>query len=279
MNIIGIGQAGCKISNYLSRYDVYKTYQIDTRDDNYKNFVSVKPQASHEDYESNYASLKLGKMTGDTMVVLSGAGCISGIILRLLQQIGDSGKISVLYIKPRTSDMSTLQSVHHKICNQVLQQYARSNMISSITMVDNGMVETIVSGIEIDNYWDPINQLIGDTLHMINVLHNTEPLLKSNNQVPDPAVIKTLSVIDFENKKEEMFYNLEYPRAKNFYLALRESFLKNNKSLLSEVREFTEEQQEEQCDCAYAIYKTDYDQNYVYGVHHASLIQEQNLDL
>jgi hypothetical protein len=279
VNIIGIGQAGCRISNYLSRYDVYKTYQIDAESDNYKNFIPVKPQTSHEDYENNYANLKLGKIAGETTVILSGAGCISGIVLRLLQQIENKGEVSVLYIKPRTGDVSTLQNVHHKICNQVLQQYARSKMLDSITLVDNGMVEAIVSGLEIDNYWDPINQLIGDTFHMINVLHNTEPLLKSNNQVPTPARIKTLSVVNFEDKKEEVFYNLEYPRAKNFYLALSESFVKDNKSLLSEVRAFVEEQEEEQCDCAYAIYKTDYDQNYVYGIHHASLVQEQNLDL
>jgi len=279
MNIVGIGQAGCRISNYLSRYDVYRTYQVDVENDGYKNFIPVKPQACHEDYENNYVNLKLGKIEGDTTVILSGAGCTSGVVLRLLKQISNKAEISVLYIKPRTGDMSTLQSTHHKICNQVLQQYARSKMISSIILIDNEMVETIVAGVEIDNYWDPINQLIGDTFHMINVLRNTEPLLKSSNQVPAPARIKTLSVINLEDKKEEMFYNLEYPRAKNFYLALSESFVKDNKSLLSEVRAFVEEQEEEQCDCAYAIYKTDYDQNYVYGIHHASLVQEQNLDL
>ena len=279
MNIVGIGLAGCKISNYLSRYDVYKTYQVDTKNSSYENFIPVELQTCHEDYENNYIDLKLGKIEGPTTVVLCGAGSISGIVLRLLQQIGNKNEVNILYIKPRTSDMSTLQGTHHKICNQILQQYARSKMINSITLIDNGMVETIVSGIEIDNYWEPINQLIGDTFHMINVLQNTEPLLKSSNQVPSPARIKTLSVVNFEDKEEELFYSLEYSRAKNFYLALSESFIKDNKSLLSEVRAFVEEQQEEQCDCAYAIYKTDYDQNYVYGIHHASLVQEQNLDL
>jgi len=279
MHIVGIGKAGCRISNYLANYSVYKTHQIDCEDDNYKNFIACDRQGSHEEYESNYTALDVEEVSGDTTVILSGAGRISGIILRLLQELSDRTNIDILYIKPRKSDMSSLQATRHKICNQVLQQYARSNMIKSITLIDNEKVETIMPSIEIDNYWDPINRLIGDTFHMINVLNNTEALLKSDNQIPQSAKIKTFSVVDFADKKEAMFYDLEYPRAKNFYLALSESFVKENKSLLFDVREYVENQQEEKCDCAYAIYKTDYEQNYVYGVHHSSFVQEQNLDL
>ena len=274
MNIIGVGAAGCEISNLLSGHSVYNTYQVDTKDRGYKNFVSIEAQVTHEEYEDNYSKLKLGKIEGATTVILSGAGRISGIVLRLLEQLGAVTSIDVLYIKPRESDMSSLQATRHKICNQVLQQYARSNLIKSIILVDNEKVESIVSNVEIDNYWHPINRLIGDTFHMINVLQNTEALLKSSNQVPTTAKIKTLSVVDFPNKKENVFYDLKFPRAKNFYLALGEEYVKDNKGLLNEVREYVANEQ-----VAYAIYKTDYDQNYVYGVHHATLVQEQNLDL
>ena len=279
MNIIGVGSAGCGISEHLSNYPVYNTYQVDTDNREYKNFVPVKAQTTHEEYENNYTKLKLGKLEGDTTVILCGAGKISGIILRLLEQISAKAKVTVLYIKPRSSDVSSLQATRHKICNQVLQQYARSNLLDSIILIDNEKVESIVSNIEIDNYWHPINRLIGDTFHMINVLNNTEALLKSNNQIPSTAKMKTFSVVDFENKKEELFYDLEFPRAKNFYFALSEDYMKNNKELLSEVREYVAHEEVENCDCAYAIYKTDYEQNYVYGVHHATFIQEQNLDL
>ena len=279
MNIIGIGHAGCKISNYLSSYPAYNTYQVDIEDDNYKNFVSVKPQTNHEEYESKYTNLKFGKLEGETTVIFSGAGCISGIILRLLQQICKTVEVSVLYIRPRKSEMSSLQATRHRICSQVLQQYARSNMIKSIILIDNEKIETIVLGVEIDNYWQPINRFIGDTYHMINVLQNTEALLKSNNQVPITAKIKTLSVVNFEEKEEEAFYDLEFPRAKNFYFALSEDYMKDNKELLGEMRAYVADQQTEQCDVAYAIYKTDYEQNYVYGVHYATFVQEQNLDL
>tara|TARA_R110002020_G_scaffold25840_4_gene83607 strand:+ start:2245 stop:3084 length:840 start_codon:yes stop_codon:yes gene_type:complete len=279
MNIIGIGSAGCRISDYLSKYDVYSTFQIDTEDSEYDNFVQTPAMANHEEYEGRYENLNLDNIDGPTTIILSGAGAISGIILRLLEQISDRSKINILYIKPRTTEMSSLQTTRHRICSQVLQQYVRSSMLDSMMMVDNEKVEAIISDIELDNYWRPINMLIAESFHMVNVLKNTEPLLKSSNMVPQTAKISTFSVVDFENGKEEILYDLQYPRAKNFYLALSEAFIKDNKSLLSDVRSFTTEQQTDDCDCAYAIYKTDYPQNYVYGVHHASFIQEQNLDL
>jgi len=279
VNIIGIGSAGCKISNYLSKYSVYNTFQVDVLDEQYANFIKVASKNTHEEYETEYENLSLDDISGPTTVITSGAGAISGIVLRLLEQISTKTEISVLYIKPRTSEMSSLQAMRHKVCGQVLQQYARSNMIKSMMMIDNERVESIVPNIELDNYWEPINMLIAESLHMINVLKNTEPLLKSNNMIPQTAKISTISVVDFENKQEEMLYDLQYPRAKTYYLALSEDFMKNNKGLLSDVRAFVAEQQTENCDCAYAIYKTDYSQNYVYAVHHASFIQEQNIDL
>ncbi len=42
MNIVGIGEAGCRISHYLSRYDAYKTFQVDTKNKRYKNFLKGK---------------------------------------------------------------------------------------------------------------------------------------------------------------------------------------------------------------------------------------------
>ena len=278
MHIIGIGEAGCKIAQHLSTYPAYTTHQIDTHDSDYTNFVALQREGSHEEYESNYKPVDLGDLEGQTTIILSGAGRISGIILRLLQQINDNCSVDILYIKPRQSDMSFLQATRHKICNQVLQQYARSGVINSIILIDNEKIESLIPDISIDNYWTPINKLIGDTFHMINVLKNTEALLKADNQVPATSKIKTLGVVNFVEKQEVLFYDLQHPRAKNYYLALSESYMKDNKSLLADVRSYVKEQEEERCDCAYAIYKTDYEQNYVYGVYHSSFVQEQNLE-
>jgi len=275
MNIIGLGTAGCRISQYLSKYDTYKTFQIDTHDQNYANFLRVEECNSHELYESNYKNFNLN-LGGHTTIVLAGGGKITGLVLRFLEELNND-KVNIIYIKPRASDMSEEQKTHHRIVNQVLQELTRSGLINEFMIVDNEKIEALVSP-TITDYWGPINQLIADTYHMVNVFRNTEPLLRSKNRIPITSRITTLSLVDFSNSTEEMLYDLDAPRAKNYYFALSEDFIKNNKDLLSAVRDFISKRQQD-CDCSYAIYQTAYEQNYSYGYHYATLIQEQDKKL
>ena len=278
MNVIGIGKAGCGISNYLSKYDTYNTYQVDTADNNYKNFVEVSPRKNHQEYEENYEPVGVSSYTGSTTVILCGASAISGIVLRVLQELNNSDT-KILYIKPRDLETSQLQKTRHKITNQILQQYARSERLGEFMIVDNTLVESLITEISLVDFWSPINQIIGDTFHMINVLANTEPLLKSSNEVPNTAKISTFSLVDFENSDEKMFYDMEHPRAKNYYFALGEEYIKSNKDLLPKIRSFVSERSTEKCDCAYQIHRTEYEQNYVYGYHCATFVQEQDKKL
>tara|TARA_Y100000310_G_C20640426_1_gene793599 strand:+ start:362 stop:1216 length:855 start_codon:yes stop_codon:yes gene_type:complete len=278
MNIVGIGKAGCSISNYLSKYDTYNTYQVDVCNNDYKNFIEVTPRKSHQEYEENYEPIGVSLCDGPTTIILSGAGAISGTALRVLQELG-SASTKVLYIKPRALETSQLQKTRHKITNQILQQYARSDRLGEVMMIDNALVESLVSEISLVDFWSPINQIIGDTFHMINVLSNTEPLLKSSYEIPGTAKISTLSLVDLEHSDEKMFYDLEHPRAKNYYFALGEEYIKNNKDLLPQVRSFVADRSTEKCDCAYQIHRTEYEQNYVYGYHYATFVQEQDKKL
>ena len=277
MNIIGIGTPCCRIAECLSMYDNYDVHQIDTHDENYTNFIMVKEQESHEAYEKNYKKLKL-KIDGPATIILSGAGKITGIALRLLEQLSAT-PTSVLYVKPRSSDISEIQKTRHRVVNQILQQLARSGVLKEFSIVDNELIEQLVTDSSIINYWNPINRIISDTFHMVNVFKNTEPLLMSNNKIPETSNISTFSLVDFDNSTEKYLYDLQTPRARSYYFALNEDYIKENKDLLTKVRDFISSRQEEKCDCAYSIYQTAYEQNYVYGHHHATLIQEQDKKL
>ena len=55
MNVLGIGQAGCRITEQFNDFPQYNTFFIDVEnDDNYENFFKVVKRASHEEYEENY---------------------------------------------------------------------------------------------------------------------------------------------------------------------------------------------------------------------------------
>ena len=144
-------------------------------------------------------------------------------------------------------------------------------------IIDNERAESLANPTVV-NYWGPINQLIANTYHMVNVFRNTEPLLRSKNKIPSTSRISTLSLIDFENSTEEMLYDIQASRAKSYYFALGEEYIKDNKDLLVDVRKFISSRQDN-CDCAYAIYQTAYEQNYSYGYHYATLIQEQDKNI
>ena len=48
---------------------------------------------------------------------------------------------------------------------------------------------------------------------------------------------------------------------------------------MTQVRKFISLSEDENCDCSYEIHQTDYEENYVYGYHHASFIQDQDKNL
>ena len=98
MNLVGVGAAGSRIVDSFSVYPQYKRYYVDSDASNRENFFHVRPRPSHEEYEAQYESLDLYHITGDVTVVLAGSGKISGISLRLLEDLAHCN-ISLLYIK------------------------------------------------------------------------------------------------------------------------------------------------------------------------------------
>jgi len=173
MNIVGLGQAGCKIAKELENYSQYKQYYIDVKNEGYDNFHPIKEQFFHQDYEKNYKKLNLKNCKGETTVILSGVGNISGCVLRLLEQLKNN-PLNVLYVKADESPILDGQAVKDKIVSQVLQQYARSGKIQRIYMFSNKNTEEIVGDLSIKNYWNQINNAIASTFHMYNIFNNTD---------------------------------------------------------------------------------------------------------
>ena len=53
--------------------------------------------------------------------------------------------------------------------------------------------------------------------------------------------------------------------------------MQNEKDLLHKIREFVKEKTDEDTHCSFSIYSTGYEHNYVYSIHYASMIQEENI--
>lgn len=276
MNVIGIGTPGCQLANCLKKYQQYNVFSIDTENKDYSKYRSVGLQNSHEDYEKNYKKINFRGCTGEVLLVLSGASQISGITLRVLEQLKNK-KIDIMYIKCDEAMLSKQAQISDKVTFFVLQEYARSNKINNMFIVSNKNIESVLGdSINLQNYWQQINEVIASTFHMYNVFQNTEPLLTSRIDVPETAKMISLGVVNFETGKEKLFYNLQYPRVKNYFYGVNNETLENNKNLLHDIRKNTLSE-DENVDSGFSIFSTDYEQNYVYSAQFASYIQEQNL--
>ena len=171
--------------------------------------------------------------------------------------------------------------IHTRVLNNffgILQNYARSNKLKKIYVVSNKSVESVVGDVSIINYWDEINNIISSTCHMVNVFENTEPLLTNSSTSKQTVKIGTFGVVNFETEKEKLFYDLRFPRLKNYFYGVNKEALEGDKKILHKIRTFVESKSTDACDSGFLIYSTDYDDNYVYSVHLASFIQEQDTE-
>lgn len=277
MNIIGLGRAGCQIAKNFKIYKQYNIFCIDTENAGYPTFLPVKAQNTHEDYEKNYKALNLEKCKGETTLVVGGGGKISGCTLRLLEQL-EKCSVNIIYIKPDESVMSEATKIRDRIVFGVLQEYARSNKINKFFIVSNKCVESITGGVSIKSYWEEINNVISSTYHMINVFQNTEPLLATSVVAKPTVKIGTFGVVNFETEGEKLFYDLQHPRLKKYFYGINNETLDTDKEILHRIRSFTDSKKEEKADVGFSIYPTDYDNSYVYSMHYATLVQEQNLE-
>jgi hypothetical protein len=277
MNLVGIGAAGCRIVDSFSVYPQYKRYYVDSDASSRENFFYIHPQTSHEEYEAQYESLDLSHITGDVTVVLAGCGKISGVSLKLLQDLSHCD-VTLLYIKADLVSADETAVTREKIVFGVLQEYVRSGLLDRMYIVKNSLVESVLGSVSIANYWQEINQVISSTYHMLNVFENTEPLLSTVTDDKDTIKICTMGVVAFSSFDEKTFYDLENARSKKYFFGISQKTLDEEKDLLHKIRSYVADKAGEKCKSCFAIHSTDYEQNYIYVSHHASYVQEQNID-
>ena len=278
MNIIGIGAAGCKIASCFKIYSQYNVFCIDSEEAHSDASLLVKEQNSHEEYEKNYKRLNgLSNCKGLTTIIVCGSGKISGISLRVIEQL-KKNKINIIYVKPDVSQLANKPLMRHRTTFGILQEYARSGLLNKLYVVSNSNVELILENISLGNYWQDINNLICSAYHMLNVFENTEPLLTTLVAETDTARIGTFGVANFDTGNEKLFYDLQRPRSKKYFYGISENSMSNNRQILHLIRERMRTRSNENTHASFSIYSTDYDQNYVYSKHYASLIQEQILE-
>jgi len=272
--IIGLGKAGCNIADEFANYDQYKIYKIDCDLEGFKQdgIYKMPWQDSTERYEGNCPDLSnfFKDVSGDILFVIGGSGNISGAALSILEQLKHCN-VNVLYIRPDLSSISITKIRQEWVVFNVLQEYARSGVFKRIYLVDNSKVEEHLGDVPVIGYYDKLNSMIVSSLHMINVYNHIEPIVNTFYDPLPGRKISTIGFYDSKSNENKLFYLLDNVGEMRYYYAINKEKLETDGDVLKNIRK----QIENEKSVGYAIFATDYEQDYVYTVAHSSEIQRQ----
>ena len=278
--IIGLGEAGCNIAESFGQYPQYSIYKIDTNVKG-RQCLSIEPQSTPEEYEE-YASnvhmrAKVEKflrgIKGEVFFIVSGSGMISGCTLSILEQIKHCD-INILYIKPDVSLLGGTARLQERAVFGILQEYARSGLFKRMWISHNPSLESIYGDVPVIGYYDKLNELIANTVHMLNVFDNSKPVMGENSEPNIISRLSTLGIVNMEKNKEMLFFPLNNMTEKVYYYAINEEQLKTDGTLYKKITKEIKQKREQGLKVSYRIYATSYEDNYCYCVAHTHFIQE-----
>jgi hypothetical protein len=275
MNVIGLGQAGCNVTDMLSEYPQYKTYKIDVGIEGTRCY-DVKRQKGPEEYEKNVPSMKtfFRGIKGETLFVIGGSGHISAMCLRVMEQIKDKCEISVLYIRPELSLLSKTKSLHERATFNVLQEFARSGLLKVLYLASNINLENILGNVPIIGYNNKINELLVSTIHMINVFKNSEPVMGKIEEPSEICRIATFGISEIEEGEEKFFFSLDNTTERCYIYGINEERLATEgglkKKIISRIKSTSSE---ESIQVSFGVFPTNYQQDYCYTLNYTSIVQ------
>jgi hypothetical protein len=264
MVIIGLGKAGTNIANL---FKVDKNYKVFT----YNGGDNVPLQPSAEEYEKRFTKRKeLSRIKNKTVwLFVCGTGKISGVTLRLLEQIKNN-KINVVYIKPDLSILDEQAQKRHRLCAGVIQEFARSGLISSVYFVSNESMINIVGESPLTSYYDKMNELLFNCIHSLNVFADIEPIFGGTHEPKEVSRIRTFAFREVEKERKKLFFPLDNVTETCYIYSINETELDRNNNLISEIKD----SMDKNVVSSFSIYPSAHEYSYAYGIYYTHFTQE-----
>lgn len=272
--IIGLGRSSCDLAEVFESNPEYKVKLLDT-DIEGENCFSIPLEKSSEDYEKNAPDLShfFSDITDKVIFIVDGSNKIAGATLKILKQLSNK-QINILYLRSDTELMSNVGKLQDRVAFNVLQEYARSGVVNSITLISIPEIENILGDMPIVEYNKNINRVICNAVVGIDKFQNDEPVI-DNSSPPNPiSRITTFGVYNLENDNEKLFYNLAGIDDKCYYFGINENDLKTNSKLFRLIKERMREKVLDNTKISYRIHHTGYEQSFCYVAAWSKRIQE-----
>jgi hypothetical protein len=277
ISIIGIGNAASRIAEQFSTYPQYEIYCMNdgvARTSKYK--FRLKNYETPEEYENNVPNVTkfFKNLQARVQVFVMGASYSSNYTLAILQQIKDK-KIELYYIQPDTTLLAGVPRLIEAATFGVLQEYARSGLLESITLVSNLKIEEIVNDVPIKQYYSTLNSTIQSTVHYLNYFEHNEPEIGVMAPSAEICRIRTLGMLNMKNLEEKWFFDLDIEREVCYYLCINQEKLQTDGGLHKRYVDILKKKPRNAFrNISYAIYETESGRDFGFCVARTNAIQE-----
>ena len=278
-NILAIGHPAIKMSSQLASYPNYRIYGVDLKHRPIiKLCFEVPTLAGPEEYESictKRLDKFLSKIKENLSVFVCGASDISGLLLKVLQPIVARGtKVDLIYIAPEREVLDEKSKLQENLVRNVVQQYARSAIFESVTLVSNLCLESIAGDTTVFDHFDKINSVFTASYYMLDVFRNSQPVSSTHSEISKTCRIRTIGLASLDSEEEKMFYPLEDVSEIIYYFGISEEKLKTEKNLFRKITNKVKDKIKEDTRVSFAIYSTQYEDDYIYIEYCSSVVQK-----
>ena len=276
ISIIGLGNAASAIAEKFadtSNYNVYLMNSNVSRASKYK--FKLKKYDKPEEYEENIPNVKkfFKDIDNDVQFIVMGASYSSNYALGILEQIKDK-KVNVFYIKPDTELLTGVPRLVEKAVFGILQEYARSGLLNSITLFSNLNLENILQNVPVKDYYDTLNSSIFSTMHYLNFFEHTEPEIGQVSKPSEINRIRSIAMLNMKTLEEKWCFPLDIDRELCYYMCINEKRMREEGGLHRKLVNILKEKPRNAFrKISYAIYETSLEQDFGFCISHTNAIQ------
>ena len=280
ISIVGIGNGASAIAARFGAIPQYDVYLLNStiEENNKRNFI-LKKYDTPEEYEVNTPDVSkfFKDLKGRTQVFVLGSSFSSIYSLGLLEQIKDK-EIDLFYIKPDVELLTGIPRLMENAAYGILQQYARSGLFRTLTILSNENIERVHNNINIKEYYDLLNETVFSCIHYLNYFEHTEAHIGNVSKPNEINRIRSLALLDMKNLEEKWLFDLDIERDICYYMCINEKRLETESGLHKKLVDILKTKPRNAYrKISYAIYETHLP-DFGFCVAHTNAIQQQTLD-
>ena len=278
ISIIGIGNGASAIAEKFSNTPQYNVYVLNdkvSRTSKYK--FKLKRFEEPEDYEKNAPDVTkfFANIDDHIQVFIMGSSYSSNYSLAVLEHLKDK-RVEVFYVKPDTALLTGIPKLMENVVFGVLQEYARSGVFQSITLLSNPGIEEALGEVPIKTYFDRLNSSIFSTVHYLNYFEHNEPLVGMMARPAEINRVRAVSMLNMKNLEEKWLFDLDTPRDLCYYLCINKERLEKEGGLHKKIVDRLKDKPRNAFrKISYAIYETEHT-DFGFCVAHTNVVQENS---